>query len=923
MRKLSLKARLLALFLLVGVLPFAIVAVTAYWIAGDALEEQAFNQLLALRDTKKQQIEKEFERCRDDVNVLVETAETVQRDALRRLSAIQTLKKKQVEDCIGSAFQVVAAIAESKDAMDSFEWLKEYRDKERVGRDEPLDVTSGEYRALHEKVTPFLDKFVNKLGFRDVYLICAEKGHIVYAHQKRKDLGETLDTGKLRDEGLGRLWRKVVKTDAMAFEDFSPYSPWDGKESAFIGAPIHDARGKTVAVVALQMPNERIDAIVQERAGLGKSGETYLLGRRDGKIVYCSDRTVGSKKIGQSRPDDEEFEAALDGKTFRGLKRNPQGILEMAVYSKLDVPGVDWCIVSTENAVEVLAPRLEGEQEDFFAKYLKDTGYYDLFLFDPSGDCFYTVGREADFGTNFSSGKFADSNLGRLFRKVLKTKEFGIVDFEPYAPSKGQQAAFVAQPILSENGDAELVVALQLSEDRINAIMASRTGLGETGCTYLVGRDTDGQIAFRSDLTFMKDDYTLGSKISTPYIEKAMESAASKGHGTFQDSLGNDVIVAYDRVNAAGLPWAVVGKIDGFEAFAAMHSLRWVIAVIGVVGVIGISIIGWWSARSIANPINEIIGSLGAGADQTTSAAGQVSAASQSLAQGSSEQAASLEETTSSMEVLDSMTKQNAANANEAKKLAESASSSSERGTDAMERMSAAISDIKQSSDETAKIINTINEIAFQTNLLALNAAVEAARAGEAGKGFAVVAEEVRNLAQRSAEAARNTADMIEGSVKNADNGVEISKEVAEALGEIAEGSRKVNELVGEIDAASSEQSAGIGEINGALSQMDQVTQANAANAEESASAAEELNSQAEELRRMVADLQEIIGGKGAVRHHEGDRSPEPQTCRYTVAKGKSLANDAAQKREEAPASEDKSHEDWLPLESDSELAKF
>ena len=335
-----------------------------------------------------------------------------------------------------------------------------------------------------------------------------------------------------------------------------------------------------------------------------------------------------------------------------------------------------------------------------------------------------------------------------------------------------------------------------------------------------------------------------------------------------------------------------------------------------IVAVIVGVIVAVFITLSTTRPISRIIASLNAGADQTTSAAGQVSAASQSLAQGASEQAASLEETTASMEEMSSMTSQNSDNANQAKQLAGSALGSSERGTEAMSRMSTAIDEIKQSADETAKIVNTINEIAFQTNLLALNAAVEAARAGEAGKGFAVVAEEVRNLAQRSAEAARTTADMIEGSVRNADNGVDISKEVAEALGEIADGSRKVNDLVAEIDAASSEQAQGIGQINTAMTQMDQVTQSNAASAEESASAAEELSAQAEELRRMVGDLQAIVGGSGSRQSSTAgslrSEKPKPEAHRYAATPAKASGDRPAAREE-----------DWLTADPDKELANF
>jgi methyl-accepting chemotaxis protein len=285
------------------------------------------------------------------------------------------------------------------------------------------------------------------------------------------------------------------------------------------------------------------------------------------------------------------------------------------------------------------------------------------------------------------------------------------------------------------------------------------------------------------------------------------------------------------------------------------------------------SVLAFFITRGITKPISRIIAGLTEGSEQVSSASGQVSSASQSLAEGSTEQAAGLEETSSSLEEMASMTKQNADNAQQANTLASEARKAADTGTESMSRMNSAIKEIQKSSDETAKIIKVIDEIAFQTNLLALNAAVEAARAGEAGKGFAVVAEEVRNLAMRSAEAAKNTSAMIEESVKNSKNGVDIAGEVSKVLEEIVQGIGKTTDLVSEIAAASQEQSQGIDQVNTAVAQMDKVTQQNAANAEESASASEQLNAQAEQMNEVVGELIALVGGASSQRANSGQKT--------------------------------------------------
>ncbi len=250
--------------------------------------------------------------------------------------------------------------------------------------------------------------------------------------------------------------------------------------------------------------------------------------------------------------------------------------------------------------------------------------------------------------------------------------------------------------------------------------------------------------------------------------------------------------------------------------------------------------------------LDQALADVSVASEQVAAASDQISSGSQALAQGASEQASAIEEVSSSLQEMASMAKQSAANAKEARGLSVGAREGTQSGVESVKRLGSAMDKIKASSDATAKIVKTIDEIAFQTNLLALNAAVEAARAGDAGKGFAVVAEEVRSLAMRSAEAAKNTASLIEESVRNAEQGVSVSVEVGKSLADIEQRVTKVAEVMGEVTAASEQQTQGIAQINSAVDQMNGVTQQVAANSEEAASSSEELSSQAERMRGLV-----------------------------------------------------------------------
>ncbi|MBF0311343.1 MAG: HAMP domain-containing protein [Magnetococcales bacterium] len=541
----------------------------------------------------------------------------------------------------------------------------------------------------------------------------------------------------------------------------------------------------------------------------------------------------------------------------------------------------------TGGAVWTAAAR---ESTGWLDTFVKEYGYYDLFLIGKEGDVVWSQAGESDLGQNLLSGGLRSSSLGKAYQKAAGSGKPAIGDFEPYAPSKGEPASFVVD-LVREGDQVVGAVGLQLSLEAINGMMQQREGMGQTGETYLVGPDK----RMRSDSFLDKTGHSVKASFAGTVEKNGVDTEASKAalSGVTEariitDYNGNPVLSAFGPALVGDLTWAVLAEIDlaeVHEPIVAMIRNNVIVALVIAALVVALAL---YMANAVATPLSSCVGTLNklAGGDLSIicrvtqkDEVGQVSAAigdmlirlrevvsniraaseqvnlgsrelsstAQSLSQGATEQAASIEETSAAMEQMTSNIAQNTDNAQTTEEIAQKAARDATEG-------GKSVTEAVLAMKEIAGKISIIEEIARQTNLLALNAAIEAARAGEHGKGFAVVAAEVRKLAERSQTAAGEIGQLSASSVAVAETAGSIITRLVPDI-------QKTASLIAEITSGSREQNQGAAQINAAIAQLDQVIQRNAGASEEMAATAEELSSQATRLSESIGFFK--TGGEG------------------------------------------------------------
>ncbi|MEH6446620.1 MAG: methyl-accepting chemotaxis protein, partial [Oceanospirillaceae bacterium] len=731
------------------------------------------------------------------------------------------------------------------------------------------------YSKAHYKSHVEIRNFQDKFDYEDIIMVDARKHRVIYSVKKNIDFGVDLSKGPMAETPLAKIYQKALKAgrkEAYLSSDFEIYYPSVNSPQMFIAAPMRHYGG-VIGVVIFQINIQKLNLVMSERTGLGKTGETYLVGS-DFKMRSDSssggNRTVlaslSNKK--NSTANSTAIENALNDITGAGIITNYLDKPVLSAWVPLVVGGNKWALLAEIAVAEALSP-VDEAGNAFYQNYASQYGYPDLYLINPNGYVYYTVSQGADLETNLLTGKFKTSSLGNLVKTVKETKKFAFADFAKYSGNNNEASAFIAAPLVSLSGQLELIIALKLPLKGINDITAIREGMGNSGESYLVGPD----FRMRSDSYQDPENRSVAASfagnieqngIKTEAVIEAL--AGNSGTKVITNALGVKVLSAYSPIDVAGVTWVLMAEINEAEAFETSENLKWITLMILLVSIVFIVAFGVFMASRISKPlvnasflaqqvasgnlstdikverkdeIGQLQGSLkemndglkvmvsriSDSAEQQASAAERLSFITDQTRTHVREQNEGTEQVELAINAMSTTFEEVNVSTNEVSDAAIQANQEAQLGSIEVENtitsihsfstevdhMAETLSEVEKGANDIGGIVDVINGIADQTNLLALNASIEAARAGDQGRGFAVVADEVRSLAKSTQGSTLQIEKMVIKLQKDA-------KTSANAM------NRSKEQLVNVVNQAENTGSALV-RITDAISQIKQITE--------------------------------------------------------------------------------------------------
>jgi methyl-accepting chemotaxis protein len=770
-------ARKLPLALIVSALLVSIgVGSASYLIGSSGLRDSAESRLLTLASERATQVSTYLKSVEDDLTATSRSEATVQ--ALRDFGGAWLQFKVNPSEEVRTLYVTNNPKKDDLAALDTL-------------------GTTGAYDVTHTRFHPGYRSQIKARGYRDLYLFDL-KGSLVYSVDKAEDFGTNFVDGPMAASALGQVFAKAVaieNPDDLVFADFAPYAAAGGLPASFFAKPVFNATGRKVGVLAIQLPSERLDAVVGSRTGFGETGEAIVVGA-DGLLRSDSTFTADDDALVTSFAA-PALDQAIAGTTGEGTSTAYRNTEMMVAAAPVTTRAGNWAVVAVMATDEVLAPVID------MRNMMLAIGAGLLVVVALAGWLFSRSITKPITKLTAAMQELAEGNLDVTIKGASRTDELG-------AMSRAVEVFRQNGQKVTELTEAEAAQSIARRADRVAMMQSLQSSFGD-----VVDAAIAGDFSKRVETQFPDAELNGLAKSVNALVETVDRGLGETG----------TVLAALAETD---LTLRVHGDYEG--AFARLKD----------------------DTNAVAQKLGDIVGQLRDTSGALKRATGEILSGANDLSERTTKQAATIEQTSAAIEQLANTVADNAKKAESASVQAQAVTKTAEAGGAVMAEANHAMERITQSSSKISNIIGLIDDIAFQTNLLALNASVEAARAGDAGKGFAVVAVEVRRLAQSAASASSDVKALIEQSANEVRGGSRLVSDASDKISSMLGAIRDNTAALEAISNDSRKQAVSIEEVSSAVQILDEMTQHNAALVEETNAAIEQTEAQASELDRIV-----------------------------------------------------------------------